>query len=214
MRGAGFPACEPDARENVWMVMDSKSQETRPHPSLGRRIAVIGMTATGKSTLARRLARLLGVPHVELDGIVHGPNWVDLSTEEFRARTAEALSGDGWVVDGNYTAVRDLTIGQADTVVWLDYPIVVPLWRVFPRTLRRIIRREELWNGNRETWRGALFGRDSLVVWIVKMHGKRRREFDAIFRAPEHAHRILVRLRSPREMARWLSNVIGTGTDA
>jgi adenylate kinase family enzyme len=174
---------------------------------LGRRIAVLGMTATGKSTLARHLARLLGVPHIELDGIVHGPNWVDLSDEEFHARTAAALSGDGWVVDGNYAAVRDLTIGQAETVVWLDYPIFIPLWRVFPRTLRRIIRKEELWNGNRETWRGALFGRDSLVVWIVKMHRVRRREFTAIFNTPEHAHRTLVRLRSPRATARWLKSM-------
>ncbi len=175
--------------------------------SLGRRLAVIGMTASGKSTLAKELARLLGVPHIELDGIVHGPNWVDLSNDEFRAHTAEALSGDSWVVDGNYSAVRDLTIGQAETVVWLDYPIIIPLWRVFPRTLRRIIRQEELWNGNRETWRGALFGRDSLVVWILKLHHKRRREFAAVFSAPEHAHRTLIRLRSPRATDRWLANL-------
>jgi adenylate kinase family enzyme len=184
-----------------------KSEETNIQPPLGRRIAVIGMTASGKSTLARHLAGLLGVPHIELDGIVHGPNWVDLSDEEFHARTAEALSGDGWVVDGNYAAVRDLTTGQAETVIWLDYPIIIPLWRVFPRTVRRIIRKEELWNGNRETWRGALFGRDSLVVWILKMHRVRRREFTALFNAPEHANRTLVRLRSPRATARWLANV-------
>lgn len=183
------------------------ARETKPDTLLGRRIAVIGMTASGKSTLAKQLARQLGVPHVELDGIVHGPNWVDLSDEAFRARTAEALSGDGWVVDGNYRAVRDLTIGQAETVVWLDYPIIIPLWRVIPRTLRRIIRKEELWNGNRETWRGALFGRDSLVVWILKMHGTRRREFSALFGAPEHAHRTLIRLRSPRATTRWLASL-------
>lgn len=189
------------------MTQITESPGTATRRPLGRRIAVLGMTASGKSTLAEELARLLGVPHVELDGIVHGPNWVDLSNEEFHARTAEILSGDGWVADGNYSAVRDLTIGQAETVVWLDYPIIIPLWRVVPRTLRRIIRREELWNGNRETWRGALFGRDSLVVWILRMHRKRRREFAAVFDAPEHAHRTLVRLRSPRATARWLANL-------
>ncbi len=189
------------------MTTTMASQETFAPRPLGRRIAVLGMTASGKSTLAKQLARLIGVPHVELDGIVHGPNWVDLPDEEFRARTADALSGDGWVVDGNYSAVRDLTIGQAETVIWLDYPIIIPLWRVFPRTLRRIIRREELWNGNRETWRGALFSRDSLVIWIVTKHHTRRREFAAVFGAPEHAHRILVRLRSPRATARWLRGI-------
>src|SRR4051794_175555 len=131
------------------MIGTQVTSEQAALQALGRRIAVIGMTASGKSTIARHLARLLDVPHVELDGIIHGPNWVDLSDTEFYARTAEALGGDGWVVDGNYGAVRELTVGQADTVVWLDYPMIVPLWRVFPRTLRRIIRREELWNGNR-----------------------------------------------------------------
>jgi adenylate kinase family enzyme len=192
------------------MAHITESPETATHSPLGRRVAVLGMTAAGKSTLAKELARLLGVPHVELDGIVHGPNWVDLSDEEFHARTAEILSAEGWVADGNYPAVRDLTIGQAETVIWLDYPIIIPLWRVVPRTLRRIIRREELWNGNRETWRGALFGRDSLVVWIVRMHHKRRREFAAVFAAPEHMHRTLVRLRSPRATARWLRGVTDT----
>jgi energy-coupling factor transporter ATP-binding protein EcfA2 len=189
-----------------------KPQETPIRGPLGRRVAVLGMTASGKSTLAKELARLLGVPHVELDGIVHGPNWVDLSREEFRARTAEALSDAGWVSDGNYSAVRDLTIGQAETVIWLDYPIIIPLWRVFPRTLRRIIRQEELWNGNRETLRGALFGRDSLVIWILTMHHTLRRDLAAIFRAPEHAHRTLVCLRSPRATARWLRGITRTMT--
>src|SRR5436305_15084117 len=97
------------------MASTAESTEPAMISPLGRRIAVLGMTATGKSTLARHLARRLGVPHVELDGIIHGPNWVDLSDEEFHARTAEALCGDGWVVDGNYRAVRDLTIGQAES---------------------------------------------------------------------------------------------------
>lgn len=189
------------------MTSIKEAHETAIHQSLDRRIAVLGMTASGKSTLAVQLARLLDVPHVELDSIVHGPNWVDLPDEEFHARTAEALSGDGWVADGNYAAVRDLTIGQAEAVVWLDYPIIIPLWRVLPRTVRRIIRHEELWNGNRETWRGALLGRDSLVVWILKMHHKRRRELAALFSVPEHAHRTLVRLRSPHATARWLRSL-------
>lgn len=143
------------------------------------------------------------MPHVELDGIVHGANWVDLSNEEFHARTAEALGGDGWVVDGNYSAVRDLTIGQADTVIWLDYPMIVPLWRVFPRTMRRIIRHEELWNGNRETWRGAFFSRDSLFLWILTKHYAKRREFAAALDQPEHAGRTVIRLRSPRATEAW-----------
>lgn len=189
-------------------MITSPSEETQMYPILGRRVAVIGSTGSGKSTIARQMARLLGVPHVELDGIVHGPNWVDLPNDVFHARTAEALSGDGWVVDGNYHVVRDLTIGQAETVVWLDYPLIIPLWRVIRRTIGRIVTHAELWNGNRETWRGAFFGRDSLILWILKTHRVRRREFTALFRQPEHARRTVIHLRSPRATDRWLEDAM------
>lgn len=185
------------------MVMSQASTEETPISILGRRIVIIGMTASGKSTLAGQLARLLAVPHVELDSIVNGANWVDVSNEEFHARAAEALNGDGWVVDGNYRVVRDLTIGQADTVIWLDYMIVVPLWRVIPRTLRRIVQHEELWNGNRETWRGAFFSRDSLFLWILTKHRSLRREFTALFDQREHTDRTIIHFRSPRATERW-----------
>jgi adenylate kinase family enzyme len=186
------------------MTNTTESSEIATRPPLGRRIAVLGMTAAGKSTLAKKLARRLGVPHVELDGIVHGPNWVDLSDEEFHTRTADALSGDGWVVDGNYPAVRDLTIGQAETVVWLDYPIVIPLWRVFPRTLRRIIRHEELWNGNRETWRQTLFTRDSMLLWGLTSWRRSRRNTGEALRATPHHARVIV-LRTPRDVERLVA---------
>jgi len=113
-------------------------------------------------------------------------------------------------VDGNYHVVRDLTIEQAETVVWLDYPLIIPLWRVIRRTIGRIVTHAELWNGNRETWRGAFFGRDSLILWILKTHRVRRREFTAVFNAPEHAHRTLIRLRSPRATAHWLKGIVST----
>jgi adenylate kinase family enzyme len=174
-------------------------------PTRERRIAVLGTTGSGKSMLAAQLARRLNVPHVELDSIMHGPNWAETPEDLFRARTAEALSGDGWVADGNYAAVRDLTIGQADTIVWLDYPIIVSLWRVTRRTLWRIVRREELWNGNRETWRNTFFSRDALIPWVLKTHRPRRREFIALFQQPQYAGRRVVRLRSPRAANRWLA---------
>jgi hypothetical protein len=66
------------------------------------------------------------------------------------ARTAQALAGDAWTTDGNYSKVRDIVWGLADTVVWLDYSLPIVLSRVIGRTLRRTICQEELWSGNRE----------------------------------------------------------------
>ena len=87
-----------------------------------RRVSVVGSSGSGKSTVAARLAEQLGVPHTELDAINHQPNWTPLPHEEFRRRVTEITAGAQWVVDGNYSTVRDIVWDRADTVVWLDLP--------------------------------------------------------------------------------------------
>jgi adenylate kinase family enzyme len=82
-----------------------------------RRISVVGASGSGKSRLARELAGMLDVPYIELDAIVHQADWVPLPDAEFRARVDAATAADGWVVDGNYGAVRTLVWDRADTIV-------------------------------------------------------------------------------------------------
>ena len=123
------------------------------------KIAVVGTSGSGKTTVARELARRLGVLHVELDALFHGPGWTETPVEEFRRRVVAATEGSGWVMDGNYeSSLGDLVLERADTVVWLDLPLPVALSRVTRRTIGRIRTREELWSGNRESWRGGFFG--------------------------------------------------------
>ena len=76
--------------------------------TLGSRITVVGTTATGKTTLATQLAQCLGLPRVELDALYWGPNWTAASVEDFRARVAQVVSKNEWVLDGNYSRARDL----------------------------------------------------------------------------------------------------------
>ncbi|MBU0490906.1 MAG: AAA family ATPase [Chloroflexi bacterium] len=178
-----------------------------PLPPQARRIVVVGVTGSGKTTLAGQLARRLGISHVELDAIHWGPNWTPATVDDFRERTAQALAGDAWVTDGNYSKVRDIVWGRADTVVWLDYALPVVLGQLVRRTLRRVVTQEELWNDNRETWRGVLFSRDSIVMWAFKTYRRRRREYPLLFQQPAYAHLTVVRLRSPRSMRRWLAGI-------
>ena len=106
--------------------------------------------------MARSLAERLGVEHVELDALFHGPGWTEPDPDDFRSRVAAALDAatDGWVVCGNYSLVQEPVVWpRADTVVFLDVDRSVVMRRVVARTLRRVVRREELWNGNREPWR-------------------------------------------------------------
>jgi adenylate kinase family enzyme len=171
---------------------------------VARKIVVKGASGAGKTTLAAELARRLGVPHVELDGLHHGPNWSEPTAEEFRARVRAAMDAaptHGWVIDGNYERKLDaLVTDAADTVVWLDLPLRTLLWRLWTRTSQRIGNHVELRNGNRESWRTALWGRESLFVWTIRSWVRHRREWPRRYAT----HPGFVRLRTPEAVQRWL----------
>ncbi len=146
-----------------------------------RKVAVISSASgSGKTTVGRQLASILDVQFVELDALVHGPNWTETSDEELRALLEPILADDGWVIDGNYSSkLGDLVLERAETVVWLDLPVHVWLPRLTRRTVARVLRREELWNGNRESLRAAVWGRDALIPFALRMHRQRRRTYPA-----------------------------------
>jgi adenylate kinase family enzyme len=170
-----------------------------------RKIVVIASASgNGKTTLGRRLAERLRVPFVELDKLVHGPGWVETSDEDLRARLVPLLAGDGWVADGAYQhKLGDLVLDEADTVVWLDLPLHVWLPRLTRRTWRRVRGREQLWNGNRESLTTAFWGRESLFVWAIRSHFRRRRDWPSAL-----SNRHVVRLKSPREVEAFLQKAV------
>ncbi|HEX4715215.1 MAG TPA: hypothetical protein VH164_09840 [Ktedonobacteraceae bacterium] len=172
-----------------------------------RRIVVVGTSGSGKTTLARQLGAMLGIPAVELDALHWEPNWTPAALPVLRERADAALSGDGWAVDGNYSTLRDLTWERADTVVWLDYSLWVVMTRVVRRTFTRIFARVELWNGNRESLKGALFSKESILLWALQTHQKNRRMYSELTNQPEYAHLRIVRHRSPRATRKWLAEV-------
>jgi adenylate kinase family enzyme len=168
-----------------------------------KRVNVKGTSGSGKTTFARELAERLGLPFVELDALHHGPDWYQPTAEEFRARVLEAIAElpNGWVIDGNYESKLGTTvIGPADTIVWLDLPLAVKLRRLWRRTIVRIREDVELWSGNRESWRGAFWGRDSLFWWMLKTHFRHRTDWPRRYDGDPR----FVRLRSVTEARRWL----------
>jgi len=176
-----------------------------------RRVSVVGNSGSGKSTLARLLAERLGVPWVELDSIHHQPNWEPLPRDEFRARVERITARGGWVVDGNYSSVRDLVWARADTVVWLDLPRRTVMRQVVWRSIRRAALRVELWNGNRERW-GAVFSRnpdESIVAWAWHKHTAYRHRYAVAAGNPANAHLRFVRVRTRTEARRLLARAAG-----
>lgn len=180
-----------------------------PFPPPGPRIAVVGTTGSGKTTIAQALAELYELPHIELDALHWGPDWKEPPLEVFRQRVDQALAGPKWVVDGNYAKVRDLTWGRATTLVWLDYDLPVIIWRLVWRSFRRVLRRETLWNGNRETLRGTLFSRDSLLLYLLPSRRRQRAHYPQILATPEYSQLQIIHARTPAEIDDWMNRLSG-----
>lgn len=172
-----------------------------------QRIAVVGTSGSGKTTTAQHISRILGIPHIELDALYWQENWTETPTARFRAKVEAALIGESWVIDGNYSKVRDVVWSKADTVIWLDYSLLLTLWRINKRTLRRSLTRQTLWHGNRETLWKHFFTRDSLYWWVLKTYSRRKREYPELFAQPDYAHLQVLHFCTPRQTQTWLDSL-------
>jgi adenylate kinase family enzyme len=146
---------------------------------------------------------------LELDAIYHQPGWTPLPEEEFKA-TVDARTEDGdWVVDGNYSVVRDLVWNKADTVVWFDSPFLTVMARTIRRTLRRTMTREELWNGNREPFSNlwSINPEKSIIAWTATRHGIYRRRYTEAEQDPRWASLRFIRLRTQSDADRFVADV-------
>jgi adenylate kinase family enzyme len=115
-----------------------------------QRIVVIGVTGCGKSTLAQNLARKLNLVYIELDALNWKPGWVGSEDQEFREKVEAVTRAPGWVLAGNYSKVRDIIWPRAEMVIWLDYPLLLVLGRLWKRTWKRWRKQELLWGTNLE----------------------------------------------------------------
>jgi energy-coupling factor transporter ATP-binding protein EcfA2 len=174
-----------------------------------QRILILGRTGSGKTTLARELAAAVGVPHVELDALYFGQNFSTAPLPVLRARTRAAIAGDRWVTDGNKSAVRDLVWPRADTVIWLDYPLAVCLWRLGKRALWRtaVLKTQAAEAEGEAGFLRQLPSAAKGVLTALRSHKGQRREYPRMFAEQENRHFAVVRLRSPRATRRWLDQV-------
>ena len=166
------------------------------------RVVVVGTSCSGKTTFARRLARTLDTPCLELDTLYWGPEWVPRS--EFQQEVLAATQQPRWVIDGNYSGVRDIIWRRCTAIVWLDYSFARVFSRALRRTLRRVVMGERLYGGNRETIGGALFDGEAPLSLVVRTHGRRRHEFPELFRRPEYGHATVIQLHAPGAAEKFL----------
>jgi adenylate kinase family enzyme len=170
-------------------------------PCRPTRVVVGGTSGSGKTTLARRIAATVGASHTEIDSLHHGPGWT--VRPEFVADVAALAERKRWVSEYQYPEARPLLLARCDLVVYLLLPRWLVMSRVVRRTIGRTLRREVLWNGNREPPLRTFFtDRDHIVRWAWRNHfrnASRIAEIQAV--RPDVP---VVILTSRREIAHWL----------
>lgn len=176
-----------------------------PLPHHPQRVAVAGVSGSGKSSLARRIGEVLDLPYTEIDSLYHGPGWKPRPT--FMAEVEAITAGDRWVTEWQYDDARPLLAARADLLVWVDLPYRVVLRRLVRRTVRRRLRNEELWNGNREAPLHTFFtDREHVVRWSMRTRHVYGERIPAV--AAERPDLTIVRLRSAGDVDRWLATVL------
>jgi len=170
---------------------------------------VIGTSGSGKSTFARELAARIGVPYVELDALKWRPGWTPAPEDEFIDSVSEALSGESWVVDGNYPSTAIIRFTRADHVIWLDNSLPRTLFRMARRSFRYVRSGQELWpdTGNNESFRRAFLSRDSMILWVLRTFRANRRRYTALMASTDYPHLTTVRLRGPRAARAYLESL-------
>ncbi|QRN96837.1 DNA topology modulation protein [Archangium violaceum] len=163
-----------------------------------RRVLVIGSGGAGKSTFATRLAQLTGLPLVHLDALYWKPGWVETPKEEWSRTMGQLIAEERWVMDGNYGGTLEQRLAACDTVVFLDLPRTVCLWRVIMRRVRFHRRaRPDMSEGcpERLTW--------EFVRWIWTYPAERRPRILQRLSKLEAGQRVFV-LRSSSEVEKFL----------
>ncbi len=170
-----------------------------------RRICVVGTSGSGKSTMADNLAQALHIPHLELDSVHWLPGWQERDREETRRIVGQFIQAEAWIIDGNYSWLRDILLPRAQALVWLDYRLGVTLWRLWWRTLRRGLSHELLWGTNRERLAEQFYKKDSIFLWALQTYKRHKKQYSKITDNPDYAHLKVYRLGSPRKADTWLA---------
>lgn len=173
------------------------------------RIAIIGTSCSGKSTLAARISNRLSIPHIELDQLHWSPNWVERTDTEFLSLVASEIEKADWVTDGNYAVARKLIWPNANTILWLDFSFPRVIFRAVWRSVHRAVTKEEVCSGNTESFRQSFFSRDSVILWVIKTHRANRLKYKELLSADQYKGCHVEVFSSPKQLNIYLARLPG-----
>lgn len=170
-----------------------------------KRIMVIGVSAgVGKSTFARKLGKALKIKVYHLDALYWKPDWVEASLEEFSTAQREIVNQRQWIIEGNYSNSFEIRAEHADTIIYLELPLYVCLYRVFKRWLMNIGRtRPDMGEGCKEKldW--------DFIKYICTTYYPRKRKMNEQFQSfqTSGSKKEIIILKSKQEIHSYLENI-------
>ena len=160
---------------------------------------IIGPCGAGKSTVSHLLAARLDLPLVHMDQLNWQPGWVDAGNDRLRGLLAVEVGKERWLIEGNYGSTLPMRLARADTIVFLDYPLPLCLWRLMKRIVGSYGRtRPDMAEGCPERF-DAQF-----LLYALAWNRAPRQRTEQSLRGHEHK---VIRLKSPRALAEWLATV-------
>ncbi len=163
------------------------------------RVMIIGPCGAGKSTLAHDLARRLDLPLIHMDQLNWRSGWIESEADDLRAAVFAAVAGERWLIDGTYGGTMAPRVERADTIVYLDFPVLLCAWRV----LKRIV----TWRGRPrpDMPEGCPERFDAAFMWyVLRWNSGPRLRLEA--RLEGHHHKV-IRLESPNALRSWLDTL-------
>lgn len=175
--------------------------------SIVKKIAIIGTSGSGKTTLAKELSKCLKIQSYELDNLYWLPNWQCVDLDLLRQKVKSITNNKHWIICGNYSNLRDITLEKADTIIWLDFPITLVLYRNLVRAFKRIFSKKAICNGNYETFSKTFFSKDSILLWALTTHWKHKKIYPRLFREKEYSQKNILRFGSTGILSKWLETL-------
>lgn len=166
-----------------------------------KRVLIIGSSGAGKSTLSKRLSEKTGLKIIHLDKIYWKPNWIEPEKDDWKKTLEKALRDDEWIMDGNYSNTLDVRVPACDTIIFLEMPPAVCVYRVLKRVAFSYKKtRPDMAEGCPEKFDWEF------LKWIWDFGNRSKPKIEKILKRYENEKRI-VRLKSKRQVEEFLTKI-------